>query len=88
MNPVKSEQIGKCGFYCGACPTYLGGNCFGCLEEHREGDCFTRDCVLKNGIRFCGECKSFPCDTILCQPHTTVLDKEWLMWKKNSHTNR
>ncbi len=41
-------HIGKCGFYCGACPTYLAGNCLGCVEEHKEGDCYTRDCVLKS----------------------------------------
>ncbi len=83
-----SELIGRCGFYCGACPTYLAGNCLGCVDEHKEGDCYTLDCVLKNNIRFCGEGKSFPCDTILTQPHTTVLDKAWLRWKKNSNTNR
>ena len=37
---------------------------------------------------FCGECKNFPCDTIMTKPHSTVLDKDWLAWKKNSESNR
>ncbi len=85
---IMTELLGKCGFYCGACPTYINGNCSGCVAEHKEGDCFTRDCVIKSGIRFCGACKDFPCDTILTKPHTTVLDRDWLLWKKNSNTNR
>ncbi len=82
------KLIGKCGFYCGSCPTYSSGNCLGCMEEHQEGDCYTRDCVLKKKIEFCGECGQFPCDTIMNQPRTTVLDKDWLLWKKNSKKNR
>ena len=85
---MKEELIGKCGFYCEACPTYLAQNCKGCLLEHVHGDCFTRDCVLKQNIKYCGHCKKFPCDEIINKQHSTVLDKEWLMWKKNSNTNR
>ena len=81
-------DIGKCGFYCGSCPTYLSGNCNGCIKEHKTGDCFTRDCVIDSKLNFCGECESFPCDVILKKAHTTVLDKEWLAWKKESNTNR
>ena len=32
--------------------------------------------------------EKFPCDTIMTQPHTTVLDKDWLRWKKESKTNQ
>ena len=80
--------LGKCGFYCGACPTFTKDGCKGCMEEHNEGDCYSRDCVLEKGIQFCGECEKFPCDTILTQSHTTVLDKDWLLWKKESNKNR
>ncbi len=58
------------------------------MAEHQKGDCFTRDCVIKKGLGYCGECDQFPCDTILSTPHTTVLDKAWLLWKKNSNSNR
>ena len=85
---MKEELIGKCGFCCEACPTYILENCKGCLLEHKTGDCYTRDCVLSKNIKFCGHCSKFPCDEIVEKPHATVLDKEWLKWKKNSNTNR
>lgn len=85
---MEETLLGKCGFYCGCCPTYFKGGCSGCLKEHEAGDCFTRDCVLKKGIPCCGACEEFPCDTILTQPHCTVLDKDWLRWKKESGVNR
>ena len=59
-----------------------------CEEEHTSGDCFTRDCVKEKKLNFCGECKNFPCDTIMTKPHSTVLDKDWLAWKKKSERNR
>ncbi|MCI9137175.1 MAG: DUF3795 domain-containing protein [Lachnospiraceae bacterium] len=64
------------------CLTYLKGNCRGCEEEHREGDCYSRGCVKKRGISCCGTCGEFPCDTILSQSRTILLDKAWLLWKK------
>lgn len=89
MKNIKIDEklIAKCGYYCGACPTYLNGNCSGCYEEHSEGDCFTRDCVINKNICVCGQCADFPCDTILTKPHSTVLDSQWLQWKKNSGSN-
>lgn len=81
------ELLGKCGFYCGGCPTYRKGGCRGCMAEHQKGDCFTRDCVLEKGIGVCGACGDFPCDVILTRPRVTVLDKDWLRWKKESGTN-
>lgn len=71
---MDEKLLGKCGFYCGACPTYIKGGCRGCEEEHTSGDCFTRDCVKEKKLNFCGECKNFPCDTIMTKPHSTVLD--------------
>ncbi len=79
---ISTNRLGKCGFLCGACPTYINGACAGCMEGQQEGDCFTRDCVQKRGIRFCSECRHFPCDTLLTKPHTTVLDRDWMLWKK------
>ena len=85
---MQVNLLGKCGFYCGCCPTYIKGGCKGCVDEHSEGDCYTRDCVLMQGIACCGACEQFPCDTIMTKPHATVLDKDWLRWKKESNTNR
>ena len=78
---MDEKLLGKCGFYCGACPTFIAGNCKGCVLEHNKGDCFSRDCVLEKGLRFCGECKNFPCETIMTNERCTVLDKNWLFWK-------
>ena len=76
-------RLGKCGFYCGGCPTYLNGKCAGCMDAHESGDCYTRDCVLTQGIPLCTMCVQFPCDTILEKERCTVLDKDWLRWKKH-----
>lgn len=85
---MDEKLLGKCGFYCGSCPTFRKGGCDGCMDEHREGDCFTRDCVLDQEIDFCGACGQFPCDNLLTRPHATALDKEWLRWKRESGVNR
>ncbi len=85
---MNKNLLGKCGFYCGCCPTYLKCGCAGCMDAHQARDCFTRDCVLEKALACCGACERFPCDTILTQPHTTVLDRDWLRWKKESDTNQ
>ena len=77
-----TDLIGKCGFCCASCPSYRNGKCKGCNSQG-EGDCFTRDCVLKKGIDYCGLCPDFPCDDILTRSHVTVPGKEWLEWKKS-----
>lgn len=78
------ELIGCCGFYCGSCPTFIKENCRGCILEHKEGDCFTHTCVTKKGLRFCGECPDFPCDDIITKEKATILDPQWLLWKKHA----
>ena len=83
---MDEKLLGKCGFYCGSCPTYLRGTCAGCVAAHEPGDCFTRDCALRQGIPVCTLCKEFPCDTILEKERCTVLDKDWLRWKKREMT--
>ena len=35
---MQENLLGKCGFYCGCCPTYIKGGCKGCMDEHSEGD--------------------------------------------------
>ena len=74
--------LGKCGFYCGVCPDYRAGACAGCVGAHQPGDCYTRDCVLRKGLEACPCCGDFPCDTILTAQRVTVLDKDWLAWKR------
>ncbi|MBQ2882127.1 MAG: DUF3795 domain-containing protein [Clostridia bacterium] len=79
---MSNNSIGKCGFYCGSCPTYINKKCLGCLEEHQDGDCYTRDCVIKKGLDFCGKCEDFPCNELFIRPKSTVLSKNWLKWKQ------
>ncbi len=81
---MDNRLLGKCGFYCGSCPTFLQDSCKGCMDTHVTGDCFTRDCVLENEITVCGACADFPCETIMIRPRCTVLDKDWMRWKRES----
>lgn len=74
--------IGKCGFYCGSCPTYTKKECSGCRMSHTKGDCFTFDCVDKQKVDYCGLCDNFPCDEIMTREKATVLDSRWLEWKR------
>ena len=34
---MDEKLLGKCGFYCGGCPTYIKGNCAGCVDAHEQG---------------------------------------------------
>ena len=38
VDAMKENLLGKCGFYCGCCPTYIKDGCKGCVDEHSEGD--------------------------------------------------
>jgi hypothetical protein len=82
MNEKVNNLIGKCGFYCGSCPTYSKGKSIGCRKSHTKGDCYTFDCVDDQKINYCGLCKSFPCDQIMTREKATVLDLRWLKWKR------
>jgi len=44
---MNKEILGKCGFDCGAWPTWIKGSWRRWGEEHTTVDCFTRDCVKK-----------------------------------------
>ncbi len=95
---MKNELLGKCGMICRSgklrCHTVglhrrrlpglyqrgvrrLYGGAYG-------GDCFSRGCILGKGLDSCGRCGRFPCEGLLHKPHSTVPDKEWLLWKRGS----
>lgn len=65
---MKTEQIGVCGLYCGACKNYDEGkvSCGGCsslkLIEWCE-KCAMRLCAVRRGINACIECAEYPCQT-------------------------
>ncbi len=78
---MDESLLGKCGFYCGQCQSFLTGQCIGCLNENQEGMCYTRDCTMKKGLLSCGFCKDFPCEHIQKEPKATLLSPLWLKWK-------
>mgnify|MGYP000870742893 CR=1 FL=1 len=82
MSEKAVNLIGKCGFYCGSCPTHASGKCPGCRTAHTKGDCFTFDCVDNQKIDYCGLCGKCPCDEIMTKEKATVLDLRWLKWKR------
>ena len=41
--------MGRCGFYCGCCPSYVNQECEGCIPAHKGGECYSRDCVEHKG---------------------------------------
>ena len=56
--------ISFCGFYCGACPKFLKGQCKGCKGSTPEcavgySACKVRPCCLDNGYSSCADCKKF-----------------------------
>ena len=80
---MNENLLGKCGYYCGYCPTFIQGKCAGCVDGNQAGVCYSRDCVLKKGIHACGECVDFPCEEIIERPKATLLSTPWLEWKKS-----
>jgi len=79
---IDALLVGACGFYCGSCPSYMSGECLGCRASQKPGDCFTLDCVTQNNLTYCGECDRFPCDELLTRKSATLLDRQWLLWKR------
>jgi hypothetical protein len=56
--------ISYCGFYCGACPKFLKGECQGCKGDSPEcavgyNSCKVRPCCINNGYSSCAECKKY-----------------------------
>jgi hypothetical protein len=48
--------------------------CDGCISESENavllsaGECKTRPCVIKKGLRHCGYCSDYPCDIFPAEP--------------------
>jgi len=68
---MKTEQIttnenliSHCGFYCGACPTYLKGKCEGCRGDSPKcavgvKKCLVKQCCVENEFFNCADCTKF-----------------------------
>ena len=80
---MNTELLGKCGYCCGQCPSYISGKCKGCIKGNDDGVCYSRDCVIKKGLLSCGCCDDFPCQTLIEDPKASLLSPLWLKWKKS-----
>jgi hypothetical protein len=78
---MDEKLLGKCGYYCGQCPSFMIGKCAGCIDGNQKGTCYTRDCVIERGILSCGHCQEFPCERIRSDPKASLLSPLWLKWK-------
>ena len=78
---MDKELLGKCGYYCGQCPSFLDKECLGCVQVNASGVCYARDCVIQKELVSCGHCKDFPCLKIQTDPKATLLSPLWLKWK-------
>lgn len=60
---MKFEPESRCGVFCAACESFLGGGCPGCIAAEKE--CAVTACAKQKGRRFCGECGEFPCEILM-----------------------
>ncbi|MBQ7160414.1 MAG: DUF3795 domain-containing protein [Clostridia bacterium] len=79
---MDKELLGKCGYYCGQCPSYLADKCKGCIKENVGGECYAHDCAINKGLISCGHCEDFPCRTLQDDPKASLLSPLWLKWKR------
>ncbi len=62
---ITDEQlISYCGFYCGACPKYLSGQCRGCRGDSSECSvgyrkCQVKPCCVEHHYFTCADCKEY-----------------------------
>lgn len=50
-----------CLLYCGSCRYHMASKCKGCGSKDREGCTIFNCCRIEKELRFCSECKEFPC---------------------------
>lgn len=51
-------KISVCGVYCEKCPKYIKKHCSGCGPNPV---CTIPQCAQKKKVKFCFDCKVFPC---------------------------
>jgi hypothetical protein len=58
-------RIGVCGIACEKCPRMTSGKCpngpIGCVPKDTKF-CQIASCAHRKGMRYCFECKEFPCE--------------------------
>ena len=77
---MDEKLLGKCGYYCGQCISFITGKCTGCIDGNKKGICYARDCVMERSILSCVHCQEFPCERIQSDPKASLLNLLWLKW--------
>ena len=57
----------RCGLCCSSCEFKETEGCRGCIETNGHpfhGECRLAQCSIEKKIRYCGECKDFPCELL------------------------
>ena len=81
---ANENLISHCGFYCGACPTYLSGKCEGCRGNSPKcavgmKNCKVKQCCAENGFFTCADCTKFAA-TKSCKEYNPLFIRfgEWV----------
>lgn len=66
--------LAPCGMNCTECRFAAENDCPGCMQGRlfEDEECEIFGCCMKKGIKHCGFCSAFPCDTL----KAAALDKE------------
>lgn len=67
MEQTNTNLVSYCGFYCGACPSFIKEKCKGCKGDHPKcavgyKGCKVRACCIENEYSSCANCKKY--DTV------------------------
>lgn len=72
MKNELQNLVAPCGIYCGACPGYHKGTCYGCRSNDttqkrtgKWGCKIRRCCVDEHKFDFCNRCTEFPCKLVI-----------------------
>jgi hypothetical protein len=64
IEPIDSNLVSYCGFYCGACPKFIKKECEGCKGDTPKcavgyKSCQVRPCCIENEFSSCAECSKY-----------------------------
>ncbi len=64
VKELDNSKISYCGFYCGACPKFIKGQCFSCKGDAPKcavgyKACKVRPCCIEKGIESCADCEEY-----------------------------
>lgn len=68
------KLVAYCGLYCGACGSYLKGQCPGCHDNAKAAWCKIRGCCREQGYSSCADCGDFA-DPMQCKKYNNFIAK-------------